>query len=62
MTVRTMTTLTGKGIYNVICFVCEVYEINSKIFSQQTFYFRGVILDLNNIFSLGRHVVFEAVS
>jgi len=49
-------------VYNLICFLYVVYEITSKIFSQHTFYFGAVILDLNNTFSLGRHVVFEELS
>ena len=35
-------TLIGKGRCNMTCFVCEVYEINSKIFFFSRQYFWGL--------------------
>jgi len=52
LTVRMETvTQIGKGR-------CNLYEINCKIFFLSRLLFLGVVLDLDNTFSLGRHVLF----
>ena len=39
LTVKMETTLVGKDRQNLTCFVYEVYEINSKIFLADLFFF-----------------------
>jgi hypothetical protein len=41
-------TLTGKGRYNLTCFACKLYGINSKIFSLFILFLGGCLIRLES--------------